>query len=68
MFRRLSLFLKALLCLVFHHRYYAPVTFLSGPQSSLKYLVEKLVVLDSYNDYENLLLRSVIGIHWEEKC
>uniref|UniRef100_A0A0P4WH25 DUF885 domain-containing protein n=1 Tax=Scylla olivacea TaxID=85551 RepID=A0A0P4WH25_SCYOL len=40
-----------------YKKYYIPVTFLTGPQSSLKYLMEKLVILDSYNDYEKLLLR-----------
>ncbi|XP_045130031.1 uncharacterized protein LOC123515489 [Portunus trituberculatus] len=40
-----------------HKKYFAPVTSLSGPQNSLTYLVEKLVVLDSYNDYQKLLSR-----------
>ncbi|XP_063875993.1 uncharacterized protein LOC135108992 [Scylla paramamosain] len=40
-----------------YKKYYAPVTFMSGPQESLRYMVEKEVVLDSYNDYEKLLSR-----------
>ncbi|XP_045130033.1 uncharacterized protein LOC123515490 isoform X2 [Portunus trituberculatus] len=40
-----------------YKKYYAPVTFMSGPQESLRYLVEKEVVLDSYNDYQKLLSR-----------
>ncbi|XP_042232049.1 uncharacterized protein LOC121872964 isoform X2 [Homarus americanus] len=42
----------------FHYmKYFAPVTFLAGPQKDFKRMVEKEMVLTSYNDYQKLLSR-----------
>lgn len=38
-------------------RYFAPVSFLEGPQEDLRLMVEKYMVLQSYNDYQKLLSR-----------
>ncbi|KAK3859481.1 hypothetical protein Pcinc_034411 [Petrolisthes cinctipes] len=40
-----------------YKRYFAPVTFLEGPQHYFKTMVEKQMVLSSYNDYQKLLSR-----------
>nr|XP_053629733.1 LOW QUALITY PROTEIN: uncharacterized protein LOC128686732 [Cherax quadricarinatus] len=38
-------------------KYFPPVTFLAGPQRDFKDIVEKEMVLSSYNDYQKLLSR-----------
>ncbi|KAK7070220.1 hypothetical protein SK128_013202 [Halocaridina rubra] len=38
-------------------RYFVPITFLGGPQLKFKDMVEKEMVLRSYNDYQKLLSR-----------
>lgn len=38
-------------------RYFTPITFLGGPQLRFKQMVEKQMVLKSYNDYQKLLSR-----------
>ncbi|XP_063875992.1 uncharacterized protein LOC135108991 [Scylla paramamosain] len=40
-----------------YKKYFAPVTFLVGPQNDFKKMVEKQMVLVSYNDYQKLLSR-----------
>ncbi|XP_066964451.1 LOW QUALITY PROTEIN: uncharacterized protein [Macrobrachium rosenbergii] len=38
-------------------KYFTPITFLGGPQLRFKQMVEKEMVLESYNDYQKLLSR-----------
>ncbi|XP_045618072.1 uncharacterized protein [Procambarus clarkii] len=38
-------------------KYFTPVTFMGGPQRDFKLMVEKKMVLNSYNDYQKLLSR-----------
>ncbi|XP_042890977.1 uncharacterized protein LOC122265649 [Penaeus japonicus] len=38
-------------------KFFAPITFLGGPQLSFKFMVEKQMVLQNYNDYQKLLAR-----------
>ncbi|MPC25319.1 hypothetical protein E2C01_018425 [Portunus trituberculatus] len=40
-----------------YKKYFAPVTFMAGPQDDFKRMVEKQMVLVSYNDYQKLLSR-----------
>ncbi|KAG0711015.1 hypothetical protein GWK47_021585 [Chionoecetes opilio] len=40
-----------------YKKYFAPVTFMAGPQNDFKRMVQKQMVLVSYNDYQKLLSR-----------
>ncbi|XP_037799890.1 uncharacterized protein LOC119594887 [Penaeus monodon] len=38
-------------------KFFTPITFLGGPQLGFKFMVEKQMVLQNYNDYQKLLAR-----------